>query len=232
MFKITSLLLLGFTVSTFGLSYSYSDDELNLDDLIEYHEGLPFPAKELINFAQDNYSSSNVCDPYESKSIFDQASIDIRTKKKEKARASYTALPFWGIEQVYRDVHESKHFYKGWTELFQPNQHTLVRSQYQQVYNSVHNFLMNLDIPKDKKLKIDAQLRSMVNSYETYSYHVRSTHSQVLHNGEAGRKGIFRKKSVYKADLDITLICLPAEVTSVYAAESTFKAWVRVAANR
>ncbi|WP_185234031.1 LamG domain-containing protein [Teredinibacter franksiae] len=184
-------------------------------------------------------SAGGVCLPYERRTKA-RAPIDIETKGANKnwtpwIEGRFTAPNGWTIDDldlVTLSAANTRLHEGPWN--VNNGQKTLITSEFKTVENRVTDYIFSLDLEgkyKNKGAKFEAELISkfhkLVESYQSLAVAMESTDDVVWHRARVRNNGVLKAnvRSWWRGHISVTEVCLPPEITSAPALESTLKSW-------
>jgi hypothetical protein len=108
-----------------------------------------------------------------------------------------------------------------------PGGYSFVTStQYQQTYEDVKNFVMNMNILDKYKIEILANLKEFTNNYYAYSQSLGVSDGSVLLSVRLTSQGKFNGRSWYEGVVNTTETCCPPEIKDPLALKTALTNWV------
>lgn len=104
--------------------------------------------------------------------------------------------------------------------------HLLTSSQFQNVYNSVKNYVLSLNVADELKVDLTAKLEDYVKNYSSYAMEISASHGTVIHKAVLSGAGMFNGRTAYNGWVNTTEICAPPEVSDLVGLDLRLKAWV------
>lgn len=219
------MLFFAFTISFCGVSNAYQ-----YGDGVVYYNGYAFPADPSGGLKSADIS---YCTPGQQKVIRNQAKIELYSNSntsKDKcwtASATYTAPPGWAIESAVTVVESANGTRSQDVDLAQSGQVFLSNMEIQNISQEVSDYIISLNLTDDIKADLNLGLKDFSTSYQHLATTLISTHSAVTNTATVCGRGILdAKRSWWVGYLDITLVCIPAEVTDSEILKITLKKWV------
>lgn len=184
-------------------------------------------------------STTGICDPYERRTKA-RAPLDVQTNGANKNwspwfSAQFAALPGWTLTDFDLVVISAANVYQHEGPTFEAaGQHSLSGYTFEKIESNIKDYIGHFDFENSnseavKKFKLDliAKLHSVVSSYESYARFVDQTHDTVSHRVRVRNNGLFHAnvRSWWEGHINVEETCVPAEVTSETALESTLKSW-------
>jgi hypothetical protein len=99
-------------------------------------------------------------------------------------------------------------------------------NQYQQTYEDLKNFVMNMNILDKYKIEILANLKEFTNNYAAYSQSLSVSHGSVLLYVELTSQGKFNGRSWYEGVVNASETCCPPEIKDPLALKMALTNWV------
>jgi hypothetical protein len=113
-----------------------------------------------------------------------------------------------------------------------PGGYSFVTSnQYQQVYDSMKDFVMNLNILDKYKIELLAHLQEFTNNYAAYSQSLSASHGSVLLYVKMESQGKYNGRSWYEGIVNTTETCCPPEIKDPLALKTALTTWVNNTVN-
>lgn len=204
-----------------------------IDSSVSDVKGMHFPK---IAPAQ-NAKTEGCCQPYDTRNVNGVAGIDISTpagynKNKfvppegPKERVYSPPTSCWIISTYKRQVTDANVPYDASDDAQPANFHYVTSSEYQSVFEEMKNYVGSLNILDKYKVDFNLKLEEFVKNYGNYSNEIGTSHGQVRHTARVQGRGKFNGSSWYRAVINTTEICCPAEVRDTGALRTTLKAWV------
>ena len=196
--------------------------------------GEPFP---ILENSASNGRVAHFCDPYEREWIGPVA--DVRAYRQGKngevdnQTGTYSAPSYFAIER-YNRVETSAFGDRSYSvTLGQAGQVSLSTSEFEDIQQSAHNYLVGLvavvdafDIDAELEATLTADIEDFTRSYQNYANMLESTHSVIYHHGTARGQGRWKAGSLYAGYLDVGVVCIPPEVLQADALEQMLKDYI------
>jgi hypothetical protein len=108
-----------------------------------------------------------------------------------------------------------------------PSNYSLVTaSQYQQTYQDVKNFVLNMNILGKYKIDIIANLQQFTNNYASYAQALSVSHGSLLLYTKLESKGKYGGRSWYNGTVHSNETCCPQEIRDPLALKTALTTWV------
>jgi hypothetical protein len=137
----------------------------------------------------------------------------------------YGVPPCWAISTYNMTVIQALH--ASYTLTSVPAGYSFVTSsQYQQTYQDVKNFVLNLNILDKYKININANLQQFTNNYAAYAQTLAVSHGSILLYAKLESAGKFNGRSEFHGIVHDTETCCPPETTDPIALKTALTTWV------
>ena len=131
----------------------------------------------------------------------------------------------WVIKSYNMTVNQALHASYSLTSV--PAGYSFVTSsQYQQTYQDLKNFVLNLNILDKYKISIIANLQQFTNNYAAYAQSLSVSHASILLYVELESAGLTHGRSAFDGTVHDTESCCPAEITDPIALKTALTTWV------
>lgn len=173
------------------------------------------------------------CEPYETRQQQKVAELSNELPKGTNKNHSETfsstyspTLPVWVISS-YQRIEANKIASVSVTVDAVPGGfHLLTSSQFQSEYNSIKNYVLNLNIADKVKADLTAKVEDYVKNYSSYSMEISASHGTVIHKAVLSGAGLFNGRTAYNGWINTVEVCAPPEATDLAALDLRLKSWV------
>jgi hypothetical protein len=103
--------------------------------------------------------------------------------------------------------------------------------QYQQTYQDLKNYVLNMNILDKYKIEIIANLQQFTNNYASYAQSLSVSHGSLLLDLRLEGQGPTNGRSWYEGEVRDTETCCPPEITDPLALKTALTTWVNDTVN-
>ena len=180
------------------------------------------------------------CELYDTQGFNDGAAIDLEGGYHAKTSDTWPSggpqeaiysppNADWVIQSYSRTVPTAGGTYVAADSATPPAFSMNTSSTYSSVVNTLHSYVLGLDIPDFIKVSLNAQISTFVSNIAAYSFGLSGSHGMIRHTGQVwgtGRTNIHVGHSWYHAHVGGTLTCAPAYLHDQAALTGRLKSWV------
>jgi hypothetical protein len=137
--------------------------------------------------------------------------------------------PDYVIQSFNRTITTAGGTYTAGTSQMPPNYSFTNSVNYSSASNSLHNYVLSLNIPGVVQGNLNAMINSALSNYQSYSQSLGASSGTVKHQAQVWGTGVYNTQvghSWYHGYIDGTLICAPAYLHDQNTLETAMKAWV------
>lgn len=187
----------------------------------------------------DNSSGAS-CEPYDTMAFTQGAKIDLEGGNHVKKTVSYPSggpqqaiysppNSDWLVQSYSRVVTTAGAPYTAADSAVPAGYSFSTASNYSSVINTMHSYVLSLNVPDYIKADLNAQVSSLVSNIQSYGYSLGASHGSVDHSAQVWGTGIVNTTTGhawYHGYIDGSLICAPAYLHDQNLLTTKMKAWV------